>query len=236
MPEKILVVEDETILRETLAYNFTKEGFAVEQAADGPAAIALARTAKPDLIVLDLMLPGIDGFEVCRSVRRESTVPILMLTARDAEVDRVVGLEVGADDYLTKPFSMRELMARVRAMLRRVKMIEGQASAAQAAPDPNSPMTFGDLTIDPRRHEVRRGGQALPLRPKEYDLLLLFAQHRGQALGRETLLELVWGWTYEGGSRTVDVHVRWLREHIEPDPGHPTRLVTVRGAGYRFEG
>jgi DNA-binding response OmpR family regulator len=236
MAEKILVVEDETILRETLAYNFTKEGYLVEQAADGPAAIALSRTAKPDLIVLDLMLPGIDGFEVCRSVRRESTVPILMLTARDAEVDRVVGLEVGADDYLTKPFSMRELMARVRAMLRRVRMIEGEASAAHAAADPDSRMVFGDLTIDPRRHEVQRGGKVLHLRPKEYDLLLFFAQHRGQAVGRETLLEDVWGWTYEGGSRTVDVHVRWLRERIEPDPGHPARLVTVRGAGYRFEG
>ena len=236
MAEKILIVEDETILRETLAYNFSREGFTVEQAADGPSAIALARTAKPDVIVLDLMLPGVDGYEVCRSVRRDSNVPILMLTARDAEVDRVVGLEIGADDYLTKPFSMRELMARVRAMLRRARMTEGERSAAQADSEAPAPMTFGDLTIDPRRHEVQRGGRVLPLRPKEYELLLFFARHRGQALGRETLLERVWGWTFDGGSRTVDVHVRLLRERIENDPSKPTRLVTVRGAGYRFEG
>jgi DNA-binding response OmpR family regulator len=236
MAEKILVVEDEAILRETLAYNFGREGFAVEQAADGPSAIALARTAKPDVIVLDLMLPGVDGYEVCRRVRRESNVPILMLTARDAEVDRVVGLEIGADDYLTKPFSMRELMARVRAMLRRARMAEGEQSATQADSETPSAMTFGDLTIDLRRHEVRRRSQVLPLRPKEYELLLFFARHRGQALGRDALLENVWGWSYEGGSRTVDVHVRWLRERIENDPSNPTRLVTVRGAGYRFEG
>ncbi len=236
MAEKILVVEDEAILRETLAYNFTKEGYVVEQAADGPGAIALSRSVKPDLIVLDLMLPGVDGFEVCRIVRRESNAPILMLTARDAEVDRVVGLEVGADDYLTKPFSMRELIARVRALLRRSRMSLEQAAAPHDAPAVEAPLTVGDLTIDPLRREVKRAGQVLALRPKEYELLHYFARHRGQALTREVLLEHVWGWTYEGGSRTVDVHVRWLRERIESDPSRPTRLVTVRGAGYRFEG
>lgn len=239
MGDTILVVEDDLSLQETLAYNLTRQGYTVETAGDGLIALEAARRLRPDLIVLDIMLPGLDGFEVCRVLRKEMSTPILMLTARDDEIDRIVGLEVGADDYLTKPFSMRELMARVRAMLRRVRMILEDAAAA-AAPDAaaisGTMMEFGNLTINLIRREVLLNGQPLSLKPKVYDLLVYMAQHRGEALSRETILESVWGWEYMGESRTVDVHVRWLREKIEADPASPTRLITVRSAGYRFEG
>ena len=162
--------------------------------------------------------------------------PILMLTARDDEIDRVVGLEVGADDYLTKPFSMRELMARVKALLRRVRLMREEMGTPAAAPISNQLLTFDTLVIDLTRREVRIGTAVLPLKPKEYDLLLYLAQHRGQVLSREHILERVWGWDYVGDSRTGDVHVRWLREKIEAEPANPQRIVTVRGAGYRFEG
>lgn len=239
MGDTILVVEDDLSLQETLAYNLTRQGYTVETAGDGLIALEAARRLRPDLIVLDIMLPGLDGFEVCRVLRKEMSTPILMLTARDDEIDRIVGLEVGADDYLTKPFSMRELMARVKAMLRRVRMILEDAAAA-AAPDAaaisGTMMEFGNLTINLIRREVLLDGQPLSLKPKVYDLLVYMAQHRGEALSRETILESVWGWEYMGESRTVDVHVRWLREKIEADPASPTRLITVRSAGYRFEG
>lgn len=237
MPEKILIVEDEQTLQETLAYNLTRQGYEVETAGDGIKALEVARKAHPDLIILDIMLPGIDGFEVCRILRQEMTTPVLMLTARDDEIDRVVGLEVGADDYLTKPFSMRELLARVKAMLRRVRLMREEFSAASSEPAmPSQVMTFGNLVIDITRREVRLNDQIVPLKPKEYELLLFLAQHRGQVLSREFILERVWGWDYIGDSRTVDVHVRWLREKIEVQPAQPMRIVTVRGAGYRFEG
>jgi DNA-binding response OmpR family regulator len=233
--KKVLVVEDDLTLMETLEYNLARQGYEVLTAADGLAALEIAQRERPDLIVLDVMLPGLDGFEVCRALRREMTVPILMLTARDEEVDKVVGLEVGADDYMTKPFSMRELLARVKALLRRVRLIreelvaEGEAAGVER-------LTFGSLIIDLSRCEVLREGKPLPLKPKEYELLAFLARHRGMVLSRDLILERVWGWDYVGGSRTVDVHVRWLREKIEPDPAHPTRIVTVRGVGYRFEG
>ncbi len=233
MPQKVLVVEDEPILLETLEYNLARQGYEVRTAADGLAALELARRERPDVIVLDIMLPGLDGLEVCRTLRREMSVPILMLTARADEVDKVVGLEVGADDYLTKPFSMRELMARVKALLRRVRLIREELGAEGKA---SERLVFGDLTLDLTRREVSRGGQVLHLRPKEYDLLLFLARHRGAVLSRDLILERVWGWDYDGGTRTVDVHMRWLREKIEEDPANPTRLVTVRGIGYRFEG
>ena len=236
MADKILVVEDEVSLQETLAYNLKKQGYEVEAVGDGLAALDKARQAHPDLIVLDLMLPGLDGFEVARILRQEMTTPVLMLTARDDEIDRVVGLEVGADDYMTKPFSMRELMARVKAMLRRVRLVREEVALAGTTLTASQKFTFEDLVIDNTRREVRRQDKVLALKPKEFELLHFLAQHRGQVLTREFILERVWGWGYIGDSRTVDVHVRWLREHIEPDPGHPTRLVTVRGAGYRFEG
>ena len=236
MAEKILIVEDEPTLLDTLAYNLQRQGYSVITAADGWEAIRRARADTPDLIVLDVMLPGIDGFEVCRILRKDMSTPILMLTARADEVDKVVGLEVGADDYMTKPFSLREFLARVKALLRRVRLIREEMAASTVEQGEERPLTVGDLVIDPRRREVRRAGRPIHLKPKEFDLLLFFARHPGQVLTRDQLLQHVWGWEYDGGTRTVDVHVRWLREKIEPDPKHPTRLITVRGVGYRFEG
>lgn len=236
MTEKILVVEDELSLQETLAYNLIKQGYEVDTAGDGIAALDKARQLHPDLIVLDLMLPGMDGFEVCRILRQEMTTPVLMLTARDDEIDRVVGLEVGADDYITKPFSMRELMARVKAMLRRVRLVREEAAATGGSNSTNQRYTFEELVIDVSRHEVRNHDKVLALKPKEFELLHFLARHRGQVLSREHILEKVWGWEYIGDSRTVDVHIRWLREKIEDEPAKPQRIVTVRGAGYRFEG
>ena len=235
MGETILVVEDEPVLLEALEDNLTRQGYEVCTATDGLQALKLARDARPDLIVLDIMLPELDGFEVCRILRREMNVPILMLTARADEVDKVVGLEVGADDYMTKPFSMREFLARVKALLRRVRLIREELAAEQGAQTAEQ-LVFGDLIIDLARREVRRDGEPLHLKPKEYELLAFLARNRGVVLSRNLILERVWGWDYSGGSRTVDVHVRWLREKIEPDPAHPTRIVTVRGIGYRFEG
>jgi DNA-binding response OmpR family regulator len=236
MPESILVVEDEPALRDTLSYNLKRDGFTVEAVGDGRAALESARRLKPDLIVLDLMLPEIDGFEVCRILRKEMITPILMLTARDDEIDRVVGLEVGADDYLTKPFSMRELMARVKAQLRRSRLLREELDKQAATDQPQQKLTFDDLIINLTRREVTLSGDPLPLKPQEYELLLFFAEHRGQMLSREFILERVWGWDFIGDSRTVDVHVRWLRQKIEEAPGDPKRIVTVRGGGYRFEG
>ena len=235
MSETILVVEDELVLRETLAYNLEKQGYEVHTAEDGPTGVDLAHEVAPDLILLDIMLPGLDGFEVCRLVRKEMNVPILMLTARTDEIDKIVGLEVGADDYLTKPFSMRELLARIKALLRRVRMTREEVAAEVEDKAPHQ-LIFDNLVIDMDRREVFLDGESLDLRPKEYDLLLSLAENRGRALSREQLLENVWEWDYTGGSRTVDVHIRWLREKIEPDPGHPVRIITVRGVGYRFEG
>jgi len=235
MSETILVVEDELVLRETLAYNLEKHSYEVHTAEDGRRGVELAREVQPDLILLDIMLPGLDGFEVCRLLRKDMNVPILMLTARADEVDKIVGLEVGADDYLTKPFSMRELLARIKALLRRVRMTREEV-AAEAQEESPQRLTFGNLVIDRDRCEVLLDGKSLDLRPKEYDLLVSLAQNRGRALSREQLMENVWDWDYTGGSRTVDVHIRWLREKIERDPGHPVRIITVRSVGYRFEG
>jgi DNA-binding response OmpR family regulator len=230
-----MVVEDEPALRETLEYNLAKQGYEVHTSADGLTALEIARQEHLDLVVLDIMLPGLDGLEVCRILRQESNVPILMLTARDEEVDKIVGLEIGADDYMTKPFSMRELLARVKALLRRVRLIQEEMEI-QDQPTAAETLAFDDLIIDLSRHEVRRGEEPLRLKPKEYELLIFLATHQGTVLSRDLILERVWGWDYTGGSRTVDVHVRWLREKIEPDPANPVRIVTVRGIGYRFEG
>jgi DNA-binding response OmpR family regulator len=233
MREKVLIVEDDPAIREALAYNLQREGYDVQSVEDGAKALDAARASKPDLIVLDLMLPELDGFDVTRTLRKESNVPILMLTARDDEIDRVLGLELGADDYLTKPFSMRELLARVKAMLRRAKVgKEGNGGAQTQA----SKLQAGNLEFDLTRHEAQLNGKVLDLKPKEYDLMLFFVQNRGQVFTRDQLLEKVWGWEFSGGSRTVDVHVRWLRAKIEVDADAPTRIVTVRAVGYRFEG
>ena len=241
MSRKVLVVEDEPILLETLAYNLSRQGYEVCQAITGRQALEVARREMPDLVVLDVMLPGIDGFEVCRILRQESNVPILMLTARDEVVDRVVGLEMGADDYMTKPFSMRELMARVKAMMRRARLIREEYVAEAGEKDTpvdkkQGLLTFGNLLIDLARREVRLNDQPLRLKPKEYDLLLFLARNQGIALSRDLILERVWGWEHQGGSRTVDVHVHWLRARIETNPAEAERIVTVRGIGYRFEG
>jgi DNA-binding response OmpR family regulator len=226
---KVLVVEDEETLLFTLTHNLKREGYQVIAAARGDDGLRLAREQQPDLIVLDLMLPGIDGMQVCRALRRDTAVPIIMVTALGGEGDRVAGLDAGADDYVAKPFGMRELMARIRALLRR--------SAPRAEPDhgPNL-LIVGDLEIDRDRREVRRRGLVLRLKPREFDLLLCFAQHRGRLLSREQILDEVWGMDFYGGPRTVDVHVRWLRQKIEDDPANPSRLRTVRGSGYVFEG
>jgi DNA-binding response OmpR family regulator len=236
---KILVIEDEPALLETLSYNLSRQGYIVETAADGKAALETARRVKPDLLLLDIMLPHYDGLEVTRILRQETSAPIIIVTARDEEVDRIIGLELGADDYLTKPFSMRELMARVKAQLRRVRLDKEELAEKPetdlAQPNP-APLRFGNLELDLSRREVRLAGTPLSLRPKEFELLLFLARHRGMALSRDLILERVWGWDFSGGSRTVDVHVRWLREKIEPNPASPERIVTVRGAGYRFEG
>jgi len=232
---KILVVEDDDALRETLAYNLGREDYNVRAVEDGLSALESARKDHPDLVLLDLMLPGMDGIEVCRILRQEMNVPILILTARDDEIDRVVGLEIGADDYITKPFSMRELMARVKAHLRRERLIREEVGGRQATTMPDI-LTFDNLSLDLTRREILLNGVPLTLKPKEYDLLLFLAQHRRQALSRQFLLERVWGWDFSGGTRTVDVHVHWLRQKIEINPANPTRIVTVRGSGYRFEG
>ena len=232
---KILVVEDEPALLDTLEYNLARQGYDVCIAADGRVALDVASRESPDLVVLDLNLPGLDGLEVCRRLRHSSNVPVLMLTARAEEVDKIIGLEVGADDYLTKPFSMRELTARVKALLRRVDLIREEMSGQAVAPS-DERLVFGDLTVDPTRHEVVRAGSPVPMKPQEYELLVFLARNRGIVLSRDVILERVWGWDYTGGSRTVDVHVRWLREKIEVEPGAPTRIITVRGVGYRFDG
>lgn len=233
--QKVLVVEDESTLLETLSYNLERQGYEVHTAKNGNKALKEARRVHPDLIILDLMLPGMDGLEVCRILRQEMAVPILMLTARTDEVDKIVGLEVGADDYMTKPFSMRELMARTKALLRRERLIREEL-ASQGGVVASNQMTFGDLVIDEDRREVRLAGKPLHLKPKEFELLQFLARQKGIVLSRSLILERVWGWNYDGGSRTVDVHVRWLREKIEPDPANPVRIVTVRGVGYRFDG
>ncbi len=237
MVEKILVVDDEVSLQETLAYNLKKQGYEVQTTGDGAEVLDLARETKPDLIILDVMLPGLDGFEICRILRREMSTPVLMLTARDDEIDRVVGLEVGADDYMAKPFSMRELIARVKAMLRRVRLIREEVDQNNGETKPKAEiLEFGNLRIDMIRREITVDGDVVAFKPKEYELLTFFAQHQGQVLSREFILERVWGWDFIGDSRTVDVHVRWLREKIEEEPANPRRFITVRGAGYRFEG
>jgi len=236
----VLVVEDETSLLETLEYNLRHQGYNVYTASDGLKALDIARQKKPDVIVLDVMLPSMDGIEVCRTLRQEMNVPIIMLTARAEEVDKIVGLEVGADDYMTKPFSMRELLVRVKALLRRVRLTREEVTTIQVANNnpstTNEQLIFGNLSIDVERREVRCRDEVVYLKPKEFELLLFFARNRGIALSRTQILEKVWGWDFDGGSRTVDVHTRWLREKIEEEPANPGRLVTVRGVGYRFDG
>jgi len=227
MARTILVVEDETTLRETLAEALEAEGFQVVQAGDGRAALARFRADRPDLVILDLMLPELSGIEVCRIIRAESGVPIVMLTAKDSELDKVVGLELGADDYVTKPFSLRELSARIRALFRRSE----QAATSVGGP---SIVDLGHVQVDLAGHRLLRDGQALPIKPKAFELLAFLLRNPGQAFTRDQLLEHVWGYDYAGETRTVDVHVHWLRSTLEDDASAPQFIHTVRGVGYVF--
>jgi DNA-binding response OmpR family regulator len=226
MTRTILVVDDEPTLRETLVEVLDAEGFHVVAAADGREALARFRDSKPDLVVLDLMLPELSGIEVCRIIRAESPVPILMLTAKSSEVDKVVGLELGADDYVTKPFSVRELAARIRALLRRAEQV-----GAEQAP---KTVRLGEVSVDLAGHRLLRGSAPVPVKPKVFELLAFLLRNPGQVFSREQLLEQVWGYDYAGETRTVDVHVHWLRNAIEPDPAAPTWIHTVRGTGYVY--
>ena len=227
MSNKILIVEDDPNILEALKYNLGKEGYDTLMAVDGVQALDMARANKPDLIILDIMLPEMSGFEVCRILRKEMAVPIIMLTARDDEIDKVTGLDLGADDYMTKPFSVRELMARIRALIRRMEI---------QTVIPETPLKFGDIEIDILHHTIKRAGVALNVSPKEFDLLAFLTANKGLVFSRDQLLEKVWGYDYSGDTRTVDVHIRWLREKIEDNSEEPKRLITVRGVGYKFEG
>lgn len=227
MKGTILVVDDEPSIVELVAFNLERAGYAVSKAYDGLEALEKARQLKPALLVLDVMLPSVDGFDVCRELRKESQVPILFLTAREDEVDRVLGLELGADDYLTKPFSPRELVARVKAILRRT-------AARPEEGEPVGKIEAGDLVIDVLRHEVTLRGAKVNLTPREFQLLRFLAADRGRAFAREQLLEALWGHDFYGDSRIVDVHISHLRDKIEDDPLQPLYIVTVRGVGYKF--
>ncbi len=225
---RVLLVEDERSIAEGLKVGLEAEGFQVAWARDGGEAVTAWERSQPDLIVLDLMLPGMSGTEVCRTIRARSDVPILMLTARDAEVDRVVGLEIGADDYMTKPFSTRELVARIRAILRRSSGAVGASASAEA------PVEANGVRIDRARHEVVVDGTPVELPPKEFDLLATLVEHAGRVMTRNQLIDEVWGSDYFGDTKTLDVHIRRLRGRVEVDPREPVRIQTVRGVGYRF--
>ena len=226
----VLVIEDEENLLKAIKYNLEKDGYKVQSAMDGEQGLELARQMEPSFIILDIMLPKMDGIEVCRILRRESNVPILMLTAKSEEIDRVVGLELGADDYVTKPFSMRELMARIKAILRRYSL-----SANDKAKESGKVLKAGKLEVNISKHVVTLDGKLLELKPREFDLLALLVENAGRALTRDQILENIWGQDYYGDTRTVDVHIRWLREKIEGDPGSPKQIITIRGVGYRFD-
>jgi DNA-binding response OmpR family regulator len=227
MARTILVVDDETTLRETLVEALEAEGFRVVAAADGREALTVFRAERPDLILLDVMLPELSGVEVCRIIRAESSVPIVMLTAKDSELDKVVGLELGADDYVTKPFSIRELSARIRALFRR-------SEQAVALETPPGVVDLDKVQIDLAGHRLLRDGATLPIKPKAFELLTFLIRHPGQVFTRDQLLERVWGYDYAGETRTVDVHIHWLRSQIEADPSVPRFIHTVRGVGYVF--
>ena len=236
--ERILVVDDEPNIRDTVAMTLRREGFDVVLAETGIEALE-RMDHRPAVVVLDIMLPGLDGLEVCRRIRQSSSVPIILLSARGEEIDRVVGLEIGADDYLTKPFAMRELVARVRALIRRMHMdnVERQTEPLEVleprASD-NGAFVVGDISVDPATRQATLRGEPVDLKKKEFDLLEYFARHPGVVMTREALLREVWGYQHHIDTRTVDVHIRWLRQKIEDDPGEPKRLLTVRGHGYRF--
>jgi two-component system response regulator RegX3 len=228
-PPLILVVDDEQSYRDALAVALQREGFAVDTAADGVEAIDRFEASRPALVLLDVMLPKVSGIDVCREIRSRSRVPIIMVTARNAEIDAVVGLEVGADDYVSKPFRLRELIARVRAALRRIPSVEDDDATHIDL------LEVGDVRIDAARHEAYVRGDAVALPLKEFELLELLVANAGRVLTRDVLIDRIWGPNYFGDTKTLDVHIKRLRAKIETDPGNPSRIVTVRGVGYRYE-
>lgn len=226
----ILLADDDELIVDVLRHQLEREGFRVIATGNGAEALTLAHTQHPDLVLLDVMMPGMQGWEVCRELRRESNVPILMLTARGEELDRVLGLELGADDYIVKPFGFRELLARIRAHLRRMALLQQPVNE----PQPETTERIGALEIDRRRHRVWRNGALVNLTQREYDLLLALRAANGAVVPRGDLLDQVWGEKWIGDPRTLDVHIRWLREKLETDPGAPQLVLTVRGVGYRL--
>lgn len=236
----ILLVDDERVLRTSLTFSLQQNGYQVTCASTGPEALRLSEEQPPDLVLLDLMLPGLDGMEVCRRLRRRSNVPVIMLSARGQEDDRVTGLRLGADDYVTKPFSTRELIARIEAVLRRHAARPEPHEEGESRPAPEDGaaewlLESGGLRVDLQARQAWRDGKPLNLAPKEFQLLCLLMQHRGRALSRDELIASVWGSEFMGDAKTLDVHIRWLRAKIEPDPGDPTHIRTVRRFGFRFE-
>jgi DNA-binding response OmpR family regulator len=225
--KRILIVDDESAILQTLRFNLERNGYAVATAGDGRTAIALAASEHPDLIIMDIMLPVLDGIEACKEIRKTSGVPIIMLTARDQEIDKVLALELGADDYVTKPFSLHEFLARVKARLRRQAGTDG-SSRSEA-------IVAAEIVLDPSRQSLTVGGRAVSLAPKEFSLLHVLMENRGRVVTRQTLLDKVWGYDFEGEHQTISVHVRWLREKIETDPNNPQHIITVRSRGYMFK-
>jgi two-component system alkaline phosphatase synthesis response regulator PhoP len=224
--KRILVVDDESAILQTLRFNLARSGYQVSTAGDGRTALALVASEEPNLVILDIMLPVLDGIETCKEIRRHSNVPIIMLTAKDQEIDKVVALEIGADDYVTKPFSLAEFMARVKACLRRAE--KPQVS------ERDEPIIAGDITLDPSRHLLLVRGRDVQLAPKEFSLLHVLMENKGRIVTRQMLLEKVWGYDFEGEHQTISVHVRWLREKVEVDPNNPRHIITVRSRGYMF--
>ncbi len=235
-PVSVLLAEDEEGFVEALVIGLAREGFAVTVARDGTEALALFEATDPDLVLLDIMLPKLSGIDVCRAIRAQSSVPIIMVTAKGTEIDTVVGLEVGADDYVTKPYRLRELVARMHAVLRRAPHAADAGGGHEAKDaDEGTAVTVGDVRVDPERHRVFVRGEEVHLRRKEFELLALLMSHAGRVLTRDTLIDRVWGTDYVGDTKTLDVHIKRLRAHVETDASSPTSITTVRGVGYRFE-
>ena len=231
MTHRILIVEDDPNIQEALRYSLEKEQYNLILADDGNEALQLAQDNDPDLVILDIMLPGSDGLSVCQTLRAKNNVPIIMLTAKSEEIDKVLGLELGADDYITKPFSMRELIARIKVQLRHSSLKEVDSSE-----DKSAMLESGNLVINTYSYTAKLNSEELNLRPREFNLLAFFLQNKGKALSRHQILEALWGHDYIGDTRTVDVHIRWLRQKLESNPDKPLRIITVRGIGYRFDG
>lgn len=233
-PTRVLVVEDEESFLDALRVGLAREGFAIDVARDGREALDRFEKNTPDIVLLDIMLPRISGIDVCREIRTKSDVPIIMVTAKGEEIDAVVGLEVGADDYVTKPYRFRELIARMRSVLRRSVSTDEPAATAGGGPSLDGPITVADVVIDPGRHEVVVRGELVEMPLKEFDLLVALASNAGRVLTRDQLIDEVWGHDYVGDTKTLDVHIKRLRNKVETDPSHPTSIVTIRGLGYKF--